>query len=586
MGHVDTGKTKLLDKIRSSNVQDGEAGGITQQIGATFIPGEEVKNRTKSVKKAQSFELKLPGLLVIDTPGHESFANLRSRGSSLCDIAVLVVDIMHGLENQTIESLNMLKERKTPFIIALNKIDRLHEWVPSPWGAIQNTLKKQKPNTMQEFNTRLNKIRGEFMEQGLNTAVWYENEDEKQYVNIVPTSAHTGEGVPDLLFLLTSLPQKRLTSRLTLTDKLACTVLEVKVIDGHGTTIDVILVDGCLHEGDMIVISGLDGPIVTTVRSLLMPAPMKEMRVKNSYNNYREVMAAQGVKIAARDLEKAVAGLPLYVCESKTPEELETLKKMAAANLAKSLQSIETVDRGVYVQASTLGALEALLAFLKSMKIPVSAINIGPVHKRDVTRCSVQLDKDPTYAVLMAFDVAVDKDAQLMADDLGIKVFTADIIYHLFDKFTNYLKDLNEKKREQFKHIATFPCRLKILPACVFNARDPIVVGVVVEEGLLKVGTKLCVPNKDLIDIGIVQSMEVNHEAIELAKTGQEVCIKIDAAGGDKKMVGRHFEVTDELVSRISRESIDAVKEYFRDDLSKDDWRLMKHLKERVFKFL
>jgi translation initiation factor 5B len=586
MGHVDTGKTKLLDKIRSSNVQDGEAGGITQQIGATFIPGEEIRNRTKSVKKAQSFELKIPGLLVIDTPGHESFSNLRSRGSSLCDIAVLVVDIMHGLEQTTLESLKMLRDRKTPFIVALNKVDRLNEWVSSPWGAIQNTLKKQKASSMQEFNTRVNLVKAQFQSHGLNTALYYENEDDRQYINIVPTSAISGEGVPDMLFLLTSLPQKRMVPRLTLTDKLSCTVLEVKAIDGHGMTIDVILVDGTLYEGDTIVSSGLDGPIVTVVRSLLMPAPLKEMRVKNSYNSYKEIRAAQGVKIAAKDLEKSVAGLPLYVCSNKSPEELEQLKALAESNFKNSLQAVETVDRGVYVQASTLGSLEALLAFLKTSNIPVSAINIGPVHKRDVTRCLVQLDKDPTYAVLMAFDVPIDRDAQLYADDNGIKLFTANIIYHLFDKFTAYLNELKQRKREQFKHIATFPCRLKMLPACIFNARDPIVVGVVVEEGILKVGTKLCVPSKDFVVVGIVASIENNHESQEIAKKGQEVCIKIEAAGSEKKLVGWHFEVTDELVSMISRESIDAVKEHFREDLTKDDWRLMKHLKERVFKFV
>lgn len=584
LGHVDAGKTKLLDNIRRSHVQEGEAGGITQQIGATFVPQHELISRTKSVKKAAGFDLKLPGLLVIDTPGHESFQNLRSRGSSLCDLAVLVVDILSGLEKQTIESLEMLRSKRVPFIIALNKVDRLNEWIPSPNSAIQNALKKQKPSTMQHFDTQLKFVQLQLSERGLNTALYWDNKDERSYVSIIPTSAVTGEGLPDLLFMLSFLPQKRLADKLAFSDELECTVLEVKVIPGHGCTVDAIITQGTLHEGDTIVLSGLDGPIVTTVRSLLMPQPLKEMRVKNEYSTFPEVKAAQGVKIAAKELDSAVAGLPLVVAYAK--DEIPILKDEAAARLKSSLNSIKLAKSGIAVQASTLGSLEAMMTFLAGEKVPVSTIGIGPIHKRDVTRAATQMEKDAKYGVMLAFDVSVDRDAEQMAQEKGLKMFQSNIIYQLFDQFKAHMEEYKNRLREQHKHLAVFPCRLRILPEFVFNSRDPIVVGVVIEDGVLKQGTPISVKTKDeLVDIGVVESIEMNHNGVDRAKRGEEVCIKIDPAGGDKKMVGRHFDVVDPLYSKISRESIDVCKNYFRDDLSKDDWRLMKQLKEEVFRF-
>uniref|UniRef100_A0A453A3X6 Tr-type G domain-containing protein n=1 Tax=Aegilops tauschii subsp. strangulata TaxID=200361 RepID=A0A453A3X6_AEGTS len=298
LGHVDTGKTKLLDCIRRTNVQEGEAGGITQQIGATYFPTENIRERTRELKADAT--LKVPGLLVIDTPGHESFSNLRSRGSSLCDIAILVVDIMHGLEPQTIESLNLLKSRDAVFIVALNKVDRLYGWKTCPNAPIGKAFRQQNDDVKLEFNTRLTDIVTQFKMQGVNTALYYKNKEMEDTFNIVPTSAVSGEGIPDLLLLLVQWAQKTMEEKLTFVDEVQCTVLEVKVIEGHGTTVDVVLVNGMLHEGDQIVVCGMQGPIVTTIRALLTPHPMKELRVKGTYLHHKKIRAAQGIKISAQ----------------------------------------------------------------------------------------------------------------------------------------------------------------------------------------------------------------------------------------------------------------------------------------------
>lgn len=436
LGHVDTGKTKLLDKIRQTNVQEGEAGGITQQIGATYFPSTAIKEKTRVVDPKNEMEFKAPGLLIIDTPGHESFTNLRSRGSSLCNIAILVVDIMHGLEPQTLESIRLLRAKKTPFIVALNKIDRLYGWKSKSDNGFLLSLAKQKKSVQAEFRDRLDKTILAFAEQGLNSVLFSENKNMAKYVSLVPTSAHTGEGIPDMLKLLIDLTQQRMAEKLMYISSLECTVLEVKVIEGLGTTIDVILSNGVLREGDRIVLCGLNGAISTTVRALLTPQPMKELRVKAAYVHHKEIKAAMGIKIAANDLESAIAGSRLVVVGSEDNEE--DIKEEVMRDLDDLLSKISTSGVGVAVQASTLGALEALLEFLRTSNIPVCTISIGPVSRRDVLRAGAMLEKHKEFAVMLCFDVKIEKEAQAYADEVGVKIFSAEIIYHLFDMFTAY----------------------------------------------------------------------------------------------------------------------------------------------------
>jgi translation initiation factor 5B len=507
LGHVDTGKTKLLDKIRQTNVQEGEAGGITQQIGATYFPVEAIKQKTQVVNRDDSFEFKVPGLLVIDTPGHESFSNLRSRGSSLCNIAILVVDIMHGLEPQTLESMKLLRDRKTPFIVALNKIDRLYGWKKVDNNGFQESLALQNKGVQNEFAKRLADTKVAFAEQGFNSELYYENKSMSKFVSLVPTSAHTGEGIPDMLKLIVQLTQERMVGSLMYLSEVQATVLEVKAIEGFGMTIDVILSNGILREGDRIVLCGVDGAITTNIRALLTPAPLKELRLKSQYVHNKEVKAALGVKISAPNLEGAIAGSRLMVVG---PDDDESdIEAEVESDLGALFSRVEKSGRGVTVQASTLGSLEALLDFLKVSKIPVANVGIGPVYKRDVMNCGTMLEKNKEYAAMLCFDVKIDKEAQQYADEQGIKIFTADIIYHLFDAFTKHMAEIVEKKKEDSKLLAVFPCVLK--PVAVFNKTGPIVVGVDVIEGNLKMHTPIAavkqnpVTNvKEIVSIGRV----------------------------------------------------------------------------------
>lgn len=317
MGHVDTGKTKLLDKIRKTNVQEGEAGGITQQIGATFFEKSTLEKQCAKLNVTEKVELSIPGMLVIDTPGHESFTNLRSRGSSLCDIAILVVDLMHGLEQQTIESLTMLRKRGVPFVVALNKVDRCYAWKTCKDTPIRDALKEQDEGTVSEFRSRAVDAKVQLQEQGVNSNLYWEMGDEdwtnSDFIPLVPTSAVTGEGVQDLLLLLCQISQRKIWEQLMWCANLQATVLEVKAIDGLGMTVDVLVVNGYLNEGDRAVFCTLDGPIVTEIRGLLTPPPSREMRIKSDYVHHKQVKGALGVKVIGNNLEKVMAGTPVLV---------------------------------------------------------------------------------------------------------------------------------------------------------------------------------------------------------------------------------------------------------------------------------
>ncbi|KAL5714108.1 hypothetical protein ACHQM5_016113 [Ranunculus cassubicifolius] len=275
----------------------------------------------------------------------------------------------------------------------------------------------------------------------------------------------------------------------------------------------------------------------------------KKMKMKGSYVHHKEIKAAQGIKITAQGLEHAIPGTSLYVVGPD--EDVEDAKEAAMQDMDSVMSRIDKSGEGVCVQASTLGSLEALLEFLKSpaVNIPVSGISIGPVHKKDVMKASVMLERKKEYATILAFDVKVTPEARELAEESGVKIFIADIIYHLFDQFKAYIDNLKEEKKKEAAEEAVFPCVLKIMPNCVFNKKDPIVLGVDVLEGIAKVGTPVCIPSREYIDIGRIASIEVNHKQVDIAKKGQKVAIKITCSNPEEqqKMFGRHFEMEDEM---------------------------------------
>ena len=444
LGHIDVGKTLLLDKIRRTSVQAREAGGITQHIGASFFPIETLKEVCGPLLKKIKGEIKVPGLLIIDTPGHEVFANLRKRGGSVADIAILVIDVNEGFQAQTYECLEILRSRKTPFLVAANKIDRIPGWKSIPDALFLESYKAQEPSVKRELDERIYNIIGVFSFLGFNANRFDKVTDFTRTVAIVPTSAKTGEGIRELLTVLIGLTQQYLQKRLAVTSGPAKgTVLEVKEELGLGTTVNVIIYDGVLRAGDTIVVGGKEKPIVTKVRAVLLPKPLDEIRdPRERFTPVEEVHAAAGVKIVASELDDALAGSPIYVI----PEGVNVNEVVKTVIEEVERVKIKTDKIGVIIKADALGSLEAIAESLSRHNVPIRIADVGDVCKRDVFEASVVKDKDEAYGVILAFNVKILPDAEEEAKSKGVPIFKSVVIYSLLEDYINWMKELREAR--------------------------------------------------------------------------------------------------------------------------------------------
>lgn len=444
-------------------------------------------------------------------------------------------------------------------------------------------MKRQDQQVIDLFETQWQRWNLQLSQRGLNCYLYWDNianDTVSSCVSVVPTSAMTGEGVPNLLYMLLNCCQISMPHKLEMQPELECTVIEVKNIEGHGTTIDVVLVNGTLNEGDRIIVGGLGGAIDTTIRALLTPQPLKEMRVKNDYVKHSKISTSMGIKIVAPGLEDAVAGSELRVVGPD--DDVEWIKEEIEETQENILADFEKQSEGVYVKASTVGSLEALLTFLTSEEIPVAEMSIGDVQKKDVRKALIQKSKShPEYAMILAFDVKVTADAKQQADTDNLPIFTADIIYHLFDRFKSHMENWRKEQRAVLKDEAVFPVIMKIDKTCVFRRNDPIIVGCDIVGGQLRVGTPICIPDMKNLEIGRVSGIEKDKRSVDVARKGSRVCVKIEQNTSQTHVsFGRHFDHTNALYSKISRSSIDALKAQFKDDMKSEDWTLIVGMKK------
>ena len=545
LGHVDTGKTSLLDKLRKTSVQAREAGGMTQHIGASFFPLETLKQLIGPLLTSLGGEIEIPGLLIVDTPGHEAFTNLRKRGGSVADIAILVVDILKGLEKQTLECIDILKARKTPFVVAVNKIDRVPGWKPQQSAPFLKSYSLQDAYVREDFDNRLYTVMGEFSRLGFKTDRFdhIRREDFTSTIALVPTSAKTGEGLAELLMVLVGLTQQYMKKRLQTTDGPAKgSVLEVKEEPGLGLTLNTIIYDGTLKKDDLIVVGGKDKPVVTTLRAILVPKPLDEIRdPRDRFSSVESVYAAAGVKIVASGLEGALAGAPLYVVPPG--EEASEYGKLVMEEIGRI--RIYTETAGVVVKADTLGSLEAIAEILKNNNIQIRLADIGDVSKRDVVEASVVKTREPLLGAILAFGVKLLPDAETEATSNGIQIFKEPIIYNMIDNFVNWQKAQREAKVElEFERLIK-PGKIQVMAGFVFRRAKPAIFGVEVQGGILKPKYSL-VREDNGEDVGEVQQIQDKGKAVPEAKEGTQVAISMD-----KPIVGRHVFERDVLYVKV-----------------------------------
>lgn len=570
LGHVDHGKTTLLDKIRGTTVALKEPGAITQHVGASIVPADVIEKIAEPLKKVIPFKLKIPGLLFIDTPGHEIFSNLRRRGGSVADFAIVVVDVIEGFQRQTYESIEILKARRVPFLIAANKIDRIPGWKPQLNQPFLFSIRKQDPLVVQDLDNRIYHMVGELYKLGFQADRFDRIRDFTRTVAIVPVSAKTGEGIPELLAVLAGLIQQYMAKRLLVTSGPAKgVVLEVKEEPGLGTTIDVIIYDGVIRKGDTIVVGGLEKPIVTKIRALLMPRPLQEMRAhEGRFISVEEVVAAAGVKIAAPGLDDVVGGAPLYVVpdESKIDEYHKKVKEEVEA------LKIKTDTKGIVVKADTLGTLEALVLTLKARNIPVRLADVGPVSKRDVVEATVTRREIEEYGVILAFNVKVLSEAREEAAKSGVKIFENNVVYRLLEDYEEWVKKLVEERRRRELNSLVRPGKVRIIPGYVFRRSEPAIVGVEVLGGIIRPGYPLM--REDGRNLGTIMQIQDKGKPIPEARAGMAVAISIRGS----IMIGRHVDEGDVMYTDIPDHHARKLISKFLDDISDDEKLVLKEI--------
>jgi len=568
LGHVDSGKTSLLDKIRGTAVQKREVGGITQHIGASFFPIETLVDMCESLLSKIKGSIKIPGLLVIDTPGHEVFTNLRTRGGSAADISILVVDVNKGIEPQTIESLTILKNRQVPFILALNKIDMISGWKNYPTVDIVSAINKQDSSVSKEFDGKLYSIMGALSSYGFDSELFFRIKDFTKEISIVPTSAQTGAGIPELITTLIGLTQQYLSNKLIYSSEPEGIILEIKEELGLGHTANIILINGSLNVSDEIIVGKKSGPVITKIKAIFLPKPLDEMRdPRDKFTSVNVVNAAAGVKLVTTDLENVLPGSPIFGITDNT--SIPDLKQ----KIEKEFQGIfiNTDSTGIILKCDTIGSLESIVNIMSKNKIPIRLADIGPVTRRNVVEANAVKDSNDLFGVILAFGVKILPDAVEESTLRGIKIFSEKLIYNILDIYLEWIEQEKTRNLELGLSSVTLPCKFKTLSNMLFRQNNPAVFGVEIIQGILK--QKVTIMNHVGRTVGTIHQIQHDGKNISESKQGTQVAISMN-----EPTFGRHIKENEILYTVPNNNEIKLLKEKFQHTLSNEDLIILEEI--------
>lgn len=582
LGQVDAGKTSLLDKIRSTKVQQREAGAITQAIGASEIPTEVINSLCKTSLEKMKINLLIPGLLFIDTPGHEAFSNLRQRGGSIADIAVLVVDITKGIEPQTLESMDILRKNKTPFIIAANKVDSLNGYQSEKGNKINSiaqSLANQNQSALNNLDRLIYSLVGQLYENGFSAERFDRVSDFTKQILIVPVSARSGDGVPEVLMYLAGLAQKFLEGRLQAheSEEGKAKILEIREEKGIGKVIDAVLYSGSINSNDEIIFATSTGPVQAKIKALLRPKSMDEMRdPREKFIRTQLVLPAAGVRISCESAESALAGSSLYVVRSSQTALLAN--EQINSEIKSAIFNAE--NKGIIIKADALGSLEAILEIVADAKIPVRSAGIGNPSRKEIIEAFSVGEQDRFLGVVLAFNVSITPEVQELSETSNVKIFHSQVIYNLLESYTRWIEQTkSEEKKQAFSNLIT-PSKFVLLKDHCFRASKPLVVGVEILEGTLKSGA-------DILDssgtkIGQLKQIQKDKQAVANAKKGEQVALSIEGP-----IFGRTVNYQDVLYVDVPKNDQLELEGKYLQALSEEEKNLLKEIKKikglRVF---